>query len=58
MAENLSLSSKVKLKTGRIHANSLCELREGRKSRVFVGQSKGVDMYDPADDSFEKVKLP
>ena len=57
MSDNISLTSNVKLKTNRIHNNSMCLMRDRKVTKVFVAHEKGVHVYDCYQKQFEEVKI-
>lgn len=57
MAEEINLTSKTRLKTNTIYPNSMCMLREKKSSKLFIGQAKGIHIYDTSSQKFEDIKL-
>ena len=44
--DSVNLSSNIKIKTNRIHKNSICLLRDKKVLKMFIAHDKGVHIYD------------
>jgi hypothetical protein len=55
MADSISLTAKSRLKTNRIHANSMTIVRDRKTIKIFIAHSKGVHIYDAQSHKFEDV---
>ena len=46
MSDNINLTSKTRLKTNKIHPNSMCTLRDRKVTKMFIAHERGIHIYD------------